>query len=234
MVALDIAQEAQQAITLIKSFSLDLDEYGPESQVLYWLNKYRAPWIRDAIIEAIYQGRYKIISVQHILTIWQRRGQPLRHFTSGFEQALITQLGVPSQLSTSMPSHAMATQSMGPRGTVDSDDGTPWSAPPGPNPKVSKIMAESSVISRTGDSNFSIEAFPVAAVDTLVAVYQANGAGFGSGYGAPEQTEPSSFQGLKFEVSSVDGTLSPGSDHGLAISSVPIQPFRPRPRKRYV
>lgn len=230
MVALDIAQEAQQAITLIKSFSLDLDEYGPESQVLYWLNKYRAAWIRDAIIEAIYQGRYKIISVQHILTIWQRRGQPLRHFTSGFEQALITQLT--PHLSTSIP--PLVSQSVSSSGPLNDADAASWSMPIVPNPKVSKIMVESSVISRTDDSNLSIEAFPVAAVDTLVAVYQANGAGLDAGVLQP--VAPSTFQGLKFEMPSVTGdtSLSSHADHGLAISSVPIQPFKPRPRKRYV
>ena len=88
MVAPELAREAQQAITLIKAFSLELNQYSPESQVLCWLNQHRAAWIRDAIIEAVYQGRYKVISVQHILLIWQRRGQPVRHFTSGFEQVI--------------------------------------------------------------------------------------------------------------------------------------------------
>ena len=108
MTALDIGREARQAITLITSFSLELNAYSPESQVLYWLNHYKAAWIRDAVIEAIYQGRYKIISVQHILAIWQRRGQPVRHFTTGFEQVIASHLGAPIHLPTnlaSQPSH---------------------------------------------------------------------------------------------------------------------------------
>ncbi|MEA5462969.1 hypothetical protein [Leptothoe sp. PORK10 BA2] len=228
MVALDIGQEAQQAITLIKSFSLELDEYGPESQVLYWLSKYRAAWIRDAIIEAIYQGRYKIISVQHILSIWQRRGQPLRHFTSGFEQALITQHGVTSHLSKSLSPIAIELQPGGASGTMDDQDVLSWSMTTAPSPAVTKIMAESSVLSRTDDSDWSIEAFPVAAFDTLVAVYQASGAG----YAMAQPIEPSDFQGLRFELPSEPGDIL-DPNHGPTIASVPIQPFRPRPRKHY-
>ena len=238
MMAPDIGREAEQAITLIKSFSLELNEYSPESQVLYWLNKYRAAWIRDAIIEAVYQGRYKIVSVQHILAIWQRRGQPVRHFTSGFEQVIAAQLGTPLHLSTPTAASQPVTTSepLVTGGLSDSYDvylSSPM--PTAPSPAVSRIMADSSIISRTDDSDLSIEAFPVEAVDTLVEVYQASGTPLSSTYVTSHQSNPANFKRLSFEVSSLNkNTLPAQSDYAPPVTSAPIQPFRPTARpKRY-
>ena len=235
--ALDIGREAEQAITLIKSFSLELEDYSPESQVLSWLNKYRAPWIRDAIIEAVYQGRYKVVSVQHILAIWQRRGQPVRHFTSGFEQVIAAQLGAPLHLST----HIAASQTvdtsevMGTGSALDNYNIYLSSLPSAPSPTVSRIMSDSSVISRTDNSNLSIEAFPVAGVDTLVEVYQASGPHVTPTHTTTNQSESSNFNRLRFEPPSFNGNTLPAyPDYVPPAASAPIQPFRPTARpKRY-
>lgn len=54
------------------------------------LSAYHPPsWIRIAVIEALYQGRYKVISVEQILDIWRRRGKILAHFNREFE-AIVT------------------------------------------------------------------------------------------------------------------------------------------------
>ncbi len=58
----------------------------------HWLDFYAADWIRAAIIEALYQGRYKAISVEHILTLWQKRGHPAPHFTGDFERIICRKL----------------------------------------------------------------------------------------------------------------------------------------------
>ncbi|MDX2097883.1 MAG: hypothetical protein SFW36_08910 [Leptolyngbyaceae cyanobacterium bins.59] len=50
------------------------------------------PWIRPAVIEALYQGRYKAISVTQLLTFWQRREQPLCHFSHEFERIICSAL----------------------------------------------------------------------------------------------------------------------------------------------
>lgn len=176
MMASELEREAKQAITLIKSFSLELDSYSPESQVLYWLNYYRAAWIRDAIIEAVYQGRYKIISVQHILSIWKRRGQPVCHFTSGFEQVIAAQLGTPMHLSTSMLSSP--TQ---PFDRFSNRHTTPSSLSTN-KPHVANLRQEADIASSysnlsdtlSSSPSPSIEAFPVKAENTLVEVYQAS------------------------------------------------------------
>ena len=53
---------------------------------------YPAAWIRLAVIEALYQGRYKTVSVSQILAIWQRRNKPLCHFGREFESIITVPL----------------------------------------------------------------------------------------------------------------------------------------------
>ena len=221
--ASELEREAQQAITLIKSFSLDLEDYGPESQVLYWLNQYRAAWIRDAIIEAVYQGRYKIISVQNILDLWQRRGQPVRHFTSGFEQVIAAQLGTPLHLSTSMlsaPSRPIGEPTSGNRrlaATKPASLGNRVNSMPPP----STDHGEAGRISARLSS--SIEAFPVEAKDTLVEVYQANPS-YGGSIDAANRAHRKHGLG--------DEKTMYASRYIAPNTSSPIQVFRPQPRSK--
>jgi len=63
---------------------------------------YSLNWIRMAILEALYQGRYKVISVEEILKIWQRRGHPTFHFTGEFERLVCKNL-LDSQLNGKKP-----------------------------------------------------------------------------------------------------------------------------------
>ncbi|ESA37802.1 hypothetical protein N836_34840 [Leptolyngbya sp. Heron Island J] len=221
MVSSELGREAQQAITLIKSFSLELEQYSPESQVLYWLHQYRAPWIRDAIIEAVYQGRYKIISVEHILAIWQRRGQPVCHFTSGFEQVISAQLGTQLRLSTSMmtqmPQPARDIEKLDTRDislSLISQDELP--------PPTNIEFADSTM--GYGDlSGLSIKAFPVKAEDTLVEVYQASTSRRES---ADKSSHPVNAS------SNRDKNAKNTSGHVYLTESSPIQPFQPTLRSK--
>jgi len=49
-------------------------------------------WVRLAVIEALYQGRYKAISVEQILALWHRRGQPVCHFNLEFERIVCSRI----------------------------------------------------------------------------------------------------------------------------------------------
>jgi hypothetical protein len=53
-----------------------------------WLKLYPEPWVRAALIESIYQGRYKTVSVEQLLERWQHRGQPVCHFNSEFARLI--------------------------------------------------------------------------------------------------------------------------------------------------
>ena len=85
--------EAQQAAVLLEGYHFELGQHDARQWVSLWLESYRPNWIRDAVIEALYQGRYKSVSVRQILEMWQRRGQPIRHATHDFEAAVCREFG---------------------------------------------------------------------------------------------------------------------------------------------
>jgi len=77
---------------LIENYGFELDGETSQTLAARWLEEYDASWIRLAIIEALYLGRYKTISVEHILNLWEHRGQPKFHFTHEFEQLICHRL----------------------------------------------------------------------------------------------------------------------------------------------
>jgi hypothetical protein len=77
---------ADSAVALLLHYIFDLGGYNARELVERWLRFYPANWVRLAAIEALYQGRYKAVSVEQILSIWQRRGQIQPHFNCEFER----------------------------------------------------------------------------------------------------------------------------------------------------
>lgn len=80
------------AIGLLIQYSFDLGGYSASDLVNRWHKDYAVSWLRLAIIEALHQGRYKAVSVQQILTLWHRRGQPTYHFNLEFENLICSKL----------------------------------------------------------------------------------------------------------------------------------------------
>lgn len=76
---------ADLAIALLIHYSFDLSGYSASEIVDSWQKQYPLNWLHFAVIEALYQGRYKAVSVQQILNLWQRRGQATFHFNMEFE-----------------------------------------------------------------------------------------------------------------------------------------------------
>ena len=83
---------AKVAAWLLANYYFDLSGYQPCELVDSWLNYYPANWLRLAVIEALYQGRYKAVSVEQILIIWHRRKQALYHFNYEFETLICSKL----------------------------------------------------------------------------------------------------------------------------------------------
>ncbi|MEL7053819.1 MAG: hypothetical protein AAGM45_18835 [Cyanobacteria bacterium J06588_5] len=82
------SQEAQQAAALMDGYRFELGSHDAPQWVSLWLASYSPTWIRSAVIEALYQGRYKAFSVRQILELWQRREKPVRHASHDFEAAV--------------------------------------------------------------------------------------------------------------------------------------------------
>lgn len=80
------------AVALLSHYNFELRGYPPEELVNLWLEKYQANWVRLGVIEALYQGRYKAVSVEQILAVWARRGQPIYRFTHEFERLISRKL----------------------------------------------------------------------------------------------------------------------------------------------
>lgn len=79
---------ADLAIALLVHYGFDLSGYSAVELVELWQKQYPGNWLHLAVIEALYQGRYKAVSVQQILTCWQRRGQAIFHFNMEFERLI--------------------------------------------------------------------------------------------------------------------------------------------------
>jgi len=77
---------------LLIYYSFDLYGYRVDECIQRWLDRFKGDWLRLAIVEALYQGRYKSISIEQILHLWQRRGQPICHFNHEFEQIVCSKL----------------------------------------------------------------------------------------------------------------------------------------------
>ncbi|MEL6815579.1 MAG: hypothetical protein AAFP03_12285 [Cyanobacteria bacterium J06598_3] len=94
--------EAQQAAALLEGYRFELGNHDARQWVSLWLEFYKPNWIRDAVVEALYQGRYKSVSVRQILDLWQRRAKPIRHVTHEFEAAVCREFGE-VKIRTAMP-----------------------------------------------------------------------------------------------------------------------------------
>jgi hypothetical protein len=73
------------AKSLLEHYGFDLGEQTSGQLLDRWGDQCDPRWIRLALIEALHQGRYKAVSVEQILSLWSRRGQPSYHFDREFE-----------------------------------------------------------------------------------------------------------------------------------------------------
>ena len=75
----------RDAEALLQHYSFDLGNRPLQVLLAEWQTLCSLDWIRLAVIEALYLGRYKAVSVEQILRQWVRRNQPATHFSYEFE-----------------------------------------------------------------------------------------------------------------------------------------------------
>lgn len=91
------------AASLLTHYSFDLGGYKANELVARWQIQFPLHWLHLAVVEALYQGRYKAISVEQILTIWLRRGQASFHFNMEFERLICSKFPQSLTAPTSTP-----------------------------------------------------------------------------------------------------------------------------------
>jgi hypothetical protein len=77
---------------LLTCYGFDLRGTTTQGLINDWLKSYSPLWIRWAVVEALYQGRYKAVSVEHLLNFWSRRGEPSYRFSCEFERLITNKL----------------------------------------------------------------------------------------------------------------------------------------------
>jgi hypothetical protein len=77
---------------IINIYGLALDEQQVEATLANWSQKYDSAWILKAIVESLYRGRYKLVSVDNILKDWQRIGKPRYNFTPEYEREILQKI----------------------------------------------------------------------------------------------------------------------------------------------
>lgn len=88
MIPPDLNTTADFVVASLIHYSFDRGGYTAGELVDRWFEDYPVNWVRLAMIEALYQGRYKAISVEQILSFWSRRGQAVYHFNQEFERLI--------------------------------------------------------------------------------------------------------------------------------------------------
>ncbi|WP_052050240.1 hypothetical protein [Leptolyngbya sp. KIOST-1] len=83
---------AESTFLLLANYSFEPTETNVTDMVFCWLSLYPGKWVVAAIVEAIYQGRYKVESVSRILNAWNMRGYPVHHFDYDFADVVCKQL----------------------------------------------------------------------------------------------------------------------------------------------
>ncbi len=138
-------RDFEQAIALLEHYSFDIAGSSARGFSTYWAEDLPTEWLRLAVLEALYQGRYKAVSVSQILALWERKQKPQPHFNDEFERLicdrLFAELDVPpTELEPTESSAELPDEN--PTGAVESvADSEPESAPQDPAPSRDRPTA---------------------------------------------------------------------------------------------
>ncbi len=89
-----VSEAISETIVIVNYYGFELPESDTAQVVKKWSEQYAYQWLRPAVLEALYRGRYKGISVEEILRAWHRRGKPKLNFNSEFERLICEKLSL--------------------------------------------------------------------------------------------------------------------------------------------
>ncbi|MEO1134138.1 MAG: hypothetical protein AAFX40_15725 [Cyanobacteria bacterium J06639_1] len=71
-------------VAFMERYGFDLDRLRGDAWVRSWEERFPALWVIPAMVEALYQGRYKAVSVEQLLRMWRDRNYPRLSFGLDF------------------------------------------------------------------------------------------------------------------------------------------------------
>ncbi|MEM6446197.1 MAG: hypothetical protein AAFY57_01630 [Cyanobacteria bacterium J06642_2] len=71
-------------VAFMERYGFDLARLRGDAWVRSWETRFPALWVIPAMVEALYQGRYKAVSVEQLLTMWRERSCPRLSFGLDF------------------------------------------------------------------------------------------------------------------------------------------------------
>ncbi len=80
----DSQNDIRQTVILTKYYSFDLGRYTIKDLITKWIDIYPYHWLPLAVTQAIYQGRLKAVSIEQILSNWQKKGEVSYSFNREF------------------------------------------------------------------------------------------------------------------------------------------------------
>lgn len=95
----DVVPEDQaiaETIALLNYYGFELDGETAAAVIAQWQVIHPTAWIRPAVLESLYRGRYKRISVEEILRVWEKWGKPKLNFSREFEHLICAKLSDPA------------------------------------------------------------------------------------------------------------------------------------------
>lgn len=72
------------AVMFMERYRFDLDQLRGDAWVRSWEQRFPGLWVIPAVVEALYQGRYKAASVEQLLKMWRERNCPRLSFSLEF------------------------------------------------------------------------------------------------------------------------------------------------------
>ena len=102
-----------QIVALMDSYSFETNGDSPENIIKQWQETFDLQWIHLATIEALYQGRYKAISIEQIMEVWTRMGRANTHFGGDFERVISRKLPRHLTLIENQPNRELAHSGVG-------------------------------------------------------------------------------------------------------------------------
>lgn len=96
-----IPRVVAEVVPLLVRYRYEPDETQAAMIAQGWAEQYPAEWVRPAVVETLYQARYKSISVAQVLNLWQRQGRPHPHYSGDFER--LVSRASPERLRSPLP-----------------------------------------------------------------------------------------------------------------------------------